>query len=449
MKLLLINPPNLEDDSILATQPYSLGILILYNVAREHGYEVDLINCRDKNQLRGIAFSQYKLIGIPCYSRQRYSVFQTANYIKLVAPNALVVIGGPHVLGIEEEILKHYPTCDFVISKEGEIPLLYLLKAISNNFQNFETVPNLTWRCNNRVIKNKISYNLKLDEIPYPYYHLEYFQDYSRFSRGGMYFKNPGLVGAVSLSRGCNNSCIFCANKSCFGKQRFFSLNYIKGLLQLLYTQHQIRTLHFIDDDFCGNRKRVLDICDFIISNKLNIQWRCSTRATNIDVELAKTMIKAGCKMISIGLESGSQKVLDSIGKNYCIAEVMEELCLIKKLNIELRISLTFGYEVEDNNSYDETANLINTLKPDAVAFFFLKVYPGTPLYTQAVNEKYITDEFWFSNEHSVPYFERYKSFNEFKNTVKPYILNQIKADFRRAYNEGRDDSEYYFIWKD
>lgn len=449
MKLLLMNPPNLEDDTILATQPYSLGLLILYNVAREHGYKVDLINCRDKNQMKEIMFSQYTLIGIPCYSRQRYSVFQTVNYIKLVAPNTLVFIGGPHVLGIEEKILRHYPNCDFVISKEGELSLLYLLKAITNNYRSFENIPNLTWRCNDVIIKNEILYNLQLDQIPYPYYHLEYFQDYSRFSRGGMYFKNPGLVGAVSLSRGCNNSCIFCANQSCFGKQRFFSLNYIKGLLKLLYEHHQIRTIHFVDDDFCGNRKRVLDICDYIISNKMDIQWRCSTRATNIDVELAQVMIEAGCKMISIGLESGSQKVLDSIGKNYCIAEVMKELCLIKKLNIELRISLTFGYETEDNEAYDETVNLINTLKPNAVAFFFLKVYPGTPLYKQAVSENYISDEFWFNDEHSVPYFERYKSFYEFNNIVKPYMLEHIKADFPRTYNEGRDDSEYYFIWKD
>ena len=118
MKLLLINPPNLEDDTILATQPYSLGILILYNVAKKHGYKVDLINCKDINQMRQISFSQYALVGISCYSRQRYSVFQTVNYIKSVAPNTLVFIGGPHVLGLEENILRYYSNCDFIISKE-------------------------------------------------------------------------------------------------------------------------------------------------------------------------------------------------------------------------------------------------------------------------------------------------------------------------------------------
>ena len=56
--------------------------------------------------MKEIIFSQYTLIGIPCYSRQRYSVFQTVNYIKQVAPNTMVFIGGPHVLGIEEKNIK-------------------------------------------------------------------------------------------------------------------------------------------------------------------------------------------------------------------------------------------------------------------------------------------------------------------------------------------------------
>jgi radical SAM superfamily enzyme YgiQ (UPF0313 family) len=299
MKLLLMNPPNLEKDTTIATQPFSLGLLILYNMAKNHGYEVDLINCRDLVQLQNIDLKQYTLVGMPCYSRQRYSVFKTIDYIKSIAPNVLVFIGGSHVLDLEIEILNRYHNCDFIISKEGEIPLIKLLAEI-NGTHNYSNVPNLTWRSENLVVKNNVKYHTELDDLPFPYYHTEYLEDYTCYSRGGLYFTNHGLIAAVSLSRGCNNQCVFCANQASFGEQRYFSFEYSTKLLTFLYEKHQVKTLHFVDDDFCSDRQRIVDLCDFMMSNNLNIQWRCSTRATNIDVELVEHMIAAGCKMISI-----------------------------------------------------------------------------------------------------------------------------------------------------
>ena len=146
-------------------------------------------------------------------------------------------------------------------------------------------------------------------------------------------------------------------------------------------------------------------------------------------------------------MESGSQKVLNSIGKNYDLDEAAIRLCEVNKLGIEIRVSLTFGYKEEDIDTYDETINVINRLKPNAIAFFFLKVYPGTPLYKQAVSEHYISDDFWFADECTVPYFEKYKSYTEFINTVKPYILNGVNVTPQSVHNDGRDDSEYYFNW--
>jgi radical SAM superfamily enzyme YgiQ (UPF0313 family) len=179
----------------------------------------------------------------------------------------------------------------------------------------------------------------------------------------------------------------------------------------------------------------------------MDIQWRCSTRASNIDSDLAKMMLKAGCKMISIGLECGSHEVLEKIGKNYNLDDITVNLYDINKLDIEIRVSLTFGYNEENIKTYVETIKILNKLKPSSVAFFFLKIYPGTLLYKQALNEKFISNEYWFSDEHAIPYFEKYKSYSEFINIVKPYILNQIKAHIKKVYNDERDDSEYYFEW--
>ena len=449
MNILLINPPNLEYDSLLATQPYSLGLLTLYNTVKESGYSIDIINCNNFDQLNNIDFSLYTLVGLPCYTRQRYSVFKTVNHIKNISPNTSIFLGGPHVLGIEKEILMHYPSCDYIIAKEGEVSLIKLITALQQGKEDLSDIPNLSWRLNNKIVKNGYDYIMDLDDIPYPYYHNKYFQDYSIHSRGGMYFKENGLVCAVSLSRGCNNSCVFCANKACFGPQRFFSLDYSKTLLDFLYYNHNIKILHFVDDDFCSNHKRVVELCDYMIENQLKFQWRCSTRANNISIPLVKKMIDAGCKMISVGIESGSQKVLDSIQKNYNLKNIIKELCEIRKLDIEIRFSLTFGYEKEDFESYKETIDMINMIKPHAAAFFFLKVYPGTFLYEQAKCNGYISDDFWFEDEHSVPYFEMYKSYNDFCKVVKPYILNGINAKTIKSYNEGRDDSEYYFQWEE
>ena len=447
MKLLLINPPNLEEDKILSTQIYSIGILTLYSVAKTNGYDVDLVNIQSVEDLRSLNLCSYSLVGIPCYTRQRYSVFKTIDFIKNESPLTKVVVGGPHVLGIEAKILEFYKNCDFVISREGEVPLTCLLECIKLRVEDFSSVPNLTWRNNNSIITNNISFNKNFEEIPFPYYHQEYFEDYAHNARGGIYFKSAKKICGMSFSRGCNNSCIFCANQAIFGKQRFFSLSYVKQLIQQVYKKQNVSTFQFVDDDFCGDRQRVYELCDWIISEKFNIQWRCSTRANNIDAAIVKKMIAAGCKMISIGMESGSQKVLNSIDKNCQVTEVINNLQSINKLNIEIRLSLTFGYDVEDNEAYEDTINLINQVKPNAVAFFFLKVYPGTPLYKIALKTGYITDDFWFENEKLVPFFEMYMKYADFEE-VKRNILSKIKAEIPSGYNEKRDDSEYYLNWK-
>ncbi len=447
MKLLLINPPNLEDDRILSTQIYSIGILTLFSIVKANGYNVDLVNIQTLEDLRELNLQSYALVGIPCYTRQRYSVFRTVDFIKKESPQTKIVVGGPHVLGIEEKILEFYSNCDFVISREGEIPLIYLLNCIKLKMENFSSVPNLTWRTNNTIITNNISFNNKLNEIPFPYYHQEYFKDYARYARGGIYFKNTDKICGISISRGCNNSCIFCANQAFLGKQRFFSLSYAKNLIQHIYIKHNVSTYQFVDDDFCGDKQRVNELCDWIIAENINIQWRCSTRANNIDADIVKKMIAAGCKMITIGMESGCQKVLDSIEKNYQVSEVIHNLQKINKLDIEIRLSLTFGYAVEDNMSYQETINLINQVKPNVVAFFFLKVYPGTPLYKLALKNKYITDSFWFKDEKTVPFFEMHMKYTDFI-VVKKNILSKIEAEIPPGYNENRDDSEYYLNWK-
>ena len=447
MKLLLINPPNLEEDEILSTQIYSIGLLTLYNVAKTNNYDVDLVNIQSVEDLRNLNLHSYCLVGIPCYTRQRYSVFKTIDFIKNKSPLTKIVVGGPHVLGIEEKILRFYKNCDFVISREGEIPLVHLLECIKLKMDDFSSVPNLTWRNSNFIVSNNISFNEKLLEIPFPHYHQKYFEDYAHYARGGIYFENADKICGMSFSRGCNNSCIFCANQAFFGKQRFFPLLYVKNLIQQVYKKQNVSTFQFVDDDFCSDRQRVFELCNWIIKENINIQWRCSTRANNIDAIIVKKMIAAGCKMISIGMESGSQKVLDSIGKNYQVAEVAHNLQEINKLDIEIRLSLTFGYDVEDNNSYEETIDLINQAKPNAVAFFFLKVYPGTPLYKIALKSGYITDDFWFENEKSVPFFEMYMKYTDFKG-VKKNILSKIGAEVLSDYNEDRDDSEYYLNWK-
>jgi len=211
-----------------------------------------------------------------------------------------------------------------------------------------------------------------LDCVPFPARHLINWSKYKR----GIYWGKECLSLAVSMitSRGCPFSCIFCSSHCVFGRRvRFRSVGNVVAEIHQVLDTLGYRGFNFHDDTFCVNRKRVADLCREF--TPLDIVWRCLTRADTVDHEILTAMKNSGCKEVILGMESGSQKILNNLRKGTTVEQNLRAMKLIKESGIQLKVGIIVGSPGETWETVKETEKLLKQCPPD-----FWNVSVFTPL---------------------------------------------------------------------
>jgi radical SAM superfamily enzyme YgiQ (UPF0313 family) len=223
-----------------------------------------------------------------------------------------------------------------------------------------------------------------LDALPLPARHLLDNQAY-RF---------PGLDGPVTTvksSRGCPLDCSFCGYTLAQGLRfRFRSPESVIAELVDLSRNHGLRHVVFRDPIFTTRKDRIHAICDGILKERLDLEWQCETAVKTLDRPLLEKMAQAGCKHISLGVESGNAE----IQKKHCgnkLSNLVQAHAVFKdcrEVGIETRAFCMIGFPEETPAMADETIALVESLDPDQVQFCAVTAYPGTPLYTMLRGER-------------------------------------------------------------
>lgn len=122
--VLLINPPVIEELT-LNTQPIPLGVISIAAYLRQKGHLCQIINLCGYNSWDEVkkklcAQLDVDYVGIPCFTRQRFSVAKLAKLIKSLNPNLILWLGGPHVTFLDKVVLQEYEFVDCIIRGEGE-----------------------------------------------------------------------------------------------------------------------------------------------------------------------------------------------------------------------------------------------------------------------------------------------------------------------------------------
>jgi radical SAM superfamily enzyme YgiQ (UPF0313 family) len=216
-----------------------------------------------------------------------------------------------------------------------------------------------------------------LDALPLPARHL----------LDNQLYRFPGLdeaVTTVKSSRGCPLDCSFCGYTLAQGLRfRFRSPEHVVAELVDLHKNHGLRQVVFRDPIFTTRKDRVRDICDGILREGLDLEWQCETAIKTLDRPTLEKMAAAGCRHISLGVESGNQE----IQKKHCgnklkdheQAQAVFDDC--RELGIETRAFCMIGFPEETPAMVEETLDLVERLDPDQVQFCAVTAYPGTPLY--------------------------------------------------------------------
>ena len=195
---------------------------------------------------------------------------------------------------------------------------------------------------------------------------------------------NPRRGFARISSRGCPQSCTFC-DRSVFGNRyRYFSEDYLWELIFLLHRRYGVRHLVFTDDQFAAFRPRLLRLCEKMARGGLDIQWNCDARVDSVDPDLLGMMKRAGCWMISYGIESGSQKILDQVRKGITLDQVEQAVRWTREAGIRAKGLFMIGYPEETEETLGDTLSFIGRSGLDEINLSFLTPYPGTEIYRRA-----------------------------------------------------------------
>jgi radical SAM superfamily enzyme YgiQ (UPF0313 family) len=211
--------------------------------------------------------------------------------------------------------------------------------------------------------------------------------DFPRAYPPNAFFSPGGPAASLATSRGCPFHCTFC-DQSTFGHHyRAASARSVFATVQKLREAYGIRYLLFCDDTFTLARDRVLELCDLLRGLRPRLAWSCDAHVTTVDPELLRAMKRAGCWSISYGLESGSQRMLQSLGKTFDLARAREAVRATRAAGIRVKGLFLLGAPEESHETAQETRAFMRSLPLTTANLSKFTPYPGSAL-TRQVNDQ-------------------------------------------------------------
>jgi len=309
------------------------------------------------------------LWGMSCWTANRRGVRMTAELIKQKHPKAHVVVGGPHVTPLPREVMKYFSAVDTACVGESDATFLEIADRVSRGADT-KGVAGSYWRDGDRVVQGPERAAIKdLDDL----------------ASVQSYFDTHILM----TSRGCPWNCTFCGAETSWGRGfRANSVDYVLDAMQTVLARLPVKMIQIKDDTFTTHKKRVLELCRGIRERRLNFFWSCDTRVDLLTDELLREMRLAGCQRLSLGVESGSQRILDAIDKKITVAEILESTALAKKYGIKVRYYMMLGNRGDTAETFRETLDFLEKARPHEYIFSCLSIYPGTRDFDDAEKPK-------------------------------------------------------------
>jgi len=401
MKIALVYPPTRKSvPSILPREVESsrgafppLGILYLAAQLQEFpGVDV-LVRDADNQGLSAEEISRevmekgIELIGITVLSFHLLDAMDLAERIKRRSAKTRIIAGGPHPHIFPEETLK-LGVFDYVALGEAEDSLrLFLEKFISGN-QLPEVEGILSANNFEQKTERQLCAIMDLDKLKFPARELLGIENY--FS---VLSPNKPATTAIS-SRGCPYKCVFCDRPHLGKRFRARSAENVVAEMERC-AELGIREVIFYDDNFTTSRERVLKIAELLLERKLKIAWDVRARVGDLKPEDYVLLKRAGLARIHFGVESGDPDILEAIKKGITIQDAREAFISAHKAGIETLAYFMIGLPGENETTLSRTIDLAMELKPDYVHFSMLMLFPGTPIYSMALERGIIKDDVW------------------------------------------------------
>jgi anaerobic magnesium-protoporphyrin IX monomethyl ester cyclase len=341
------------------------AITYLGSYLSRRGYTFDYINLFhwEKQQLKEkLKNNNYRLIILTgtMYVFEQ-NIWEIVTFIRRVRRDAKIIIGGPYISKEAEERepeyvkpLFRYLNADFYCySREGEQTLIKLLEALKNNVD-VSTVHNLAYKKGNDYLLTP-----RLREVnPLA----DNMIDYSLFAD---HFKKSGWAN-VRISDGCPYACGFCSFPE-HGNERYVIMNLerIEKEFDAIKATGAITHIFFIDATLNVPPNQFKATLRMMIAKNYGFKWHCFFRCDQTDEETIRLMKEAGCMGVFLGLESANETVLKNMDKTAHKADFRRTMPWFKKYGLRQMISVQVGFPGETYESFKESIEFIEEIKPD------------------------------------------------------------------------------------
>jgi len=340
---------------------------------------------------------------------------------KKILPNLITIAKGAAFLTLSNEVMSKYNELDIIIFGEAEETLKEILEEKS-----LEKILGIYYRLNGDIKFTGARPFIKdLDKIPFPARHLV---DNSIYRRPD----NDKVQAVIKVSRGCPFHCFFCLATPVSGaKVRRRSVENIISEIKECIEKYNITNFVFWSDIFNLDRDWVISLCNAIIENDLKITWSANTRADTADFEMAKIMYKSGCRLVSIGVESGSQYMLDKIGKKITLDDVRKTVSIFKKAKIRIYNYFVIGLPWETEETVEETIKFAIELNSDFISFYTATPLPGSRFYDYVKENNLFDNDTSFENAYYYPAVNTHtltkdRIFELHKSAIKRFYLRPL-----------------------
>ena len=423
VKVALVSPPPPSPLAFVDYQNPLISLAYLAAALEKNGYEVMVIDSPAlhityKNVEQEITRFKPDIVGITSVTATYTSALEVARAIKKTLPQALIVFGGPHVTITDEKIIMQQPEVDVVVKGEGEQTIVDLARYMSG-VTSLNEVAGITFRKNGQVVHTQSRPCIEnLDELSHPAYHYFPLSKYRIFGKLGL---------PMITSRGCPSQCTFCLIPQIAGNYfRARTPANVVNELEWLRDEYKPDFITFNDEIFTYNKKRVLEICSEIRQRKIRLPWDCQTRVDLISQELLYKMRIANCQLISFGVESGSQEILNAMKKGTTVQQNETAIKWAKEAGLSVTISLIIGYPGETKETIKQTIDFIKKTEPDDIYLYLPTPYPSTELRGTVVDLGWKMSQNWSDYEMQTPTFENTNVSFEKINNIREIFYNQL-----------------------
>jgi len=338
---------------------------------------------------------------------------------KKLLPSLKIIVKGAPFLTYNTNVTYEHPYIDYVIIGEPE----YTIKDILSGVPDSEILGICYSDDNHQPVKTgERPFIENLDSLPLPARHLVDNTIYKRPDNGK-------VQAVIKVSRGCPYHCFFCLATPVSGLNvRMRSAENIIAEIKECVEKYNIKNFIFWSDIFNIDRNWTIDLCKKIIESGLKIVWSSNTRANTMDDEMASWMYKAGCRLCSIGVESGSQMILDNIGKKITLDEIRKTVKILKKNKIKIYNYFVIGLPWETEETVEETIKFAIELDSNFISFYTANPLPGTKYFAYAMMNKLVYGDLDFANSYYEPVVRAHKLSKErifelHKQAIKRFYL--------------------------